>query len=235
MSLEPDGRSGDRTSGSAQRFTSSVLGLARILGRMVLPVPEPPLSDGAVTLRSPGESDLPAIEQGIADAEVVRWFGSPEHSARQILELNRSPWTEGTGATFSICSPQDGCVGHVWVNLAGSRGGSVGFWLLPEARGRGLATRSVRLISRWALRELGLARLSLFTEPSNEKSQRVAERTGFVREGVLRSYGEVEGRRVDNWSTHCFPQTSARTTRDRTSLCRRVSSQDASRSANVTT
>ena len=105
MSLEPDGRSGDRTSGSAQPVTSSVLWLTRILGRMVLPVPEPPLSDGAVTLRSPGESDLPALEQGIVDAEVVRWFGSPKHSARQILELNRSPWTEGTGATFSICSP----------------------------------------------------------------------------------------------------------------------------------
>jgi ribosomal-protein-alanine N-acetyltransferase len=163
-----------------------------------LQVPESPLTDGVVTLRLPDESDLPAIEQRITDPEVVRWFGPSEHSARQNLELNRSRWAEGTCGTFSICNPKLDCVGHVWVELAGSGRGEVGYWLLPEARGRGLATRSVRLISRWALRELGLARLSLFTEPSNERSQRVAERSGFVREGVLRSYSEVGGRRVDN-------------------------------------
>jgi RimJ/RimL family protein N-acetyltransferase len=164
---------------------------------MELPAPVPPLTDGVVTLRPPSERDLPAIEQGIADPEVVRWIGPSEDSARQTLELNRSRWTEGTGATFSICDPKDDCVGHVWVNLAGSRAGEVGYWLLPEARGKGLATRSVRLISRWALRELELSRLALLTEPSNERSQRVAERSGFVMEGVLRSYKEIAGRRID--------------------------------------
>jgi RimJ/RimL family protein N-acetyltransferase len=164
---------------------------------MELPVPVPPLTDGLVTLRPPDESDLPAIEQRITDPEVVRWFGPSEHSARQNFELNRSRWAEGTCATFSICDPKDNCVGHVWVDLAGSGRGEVGYWLLPEARGKGLATSSVRLISRWALRELQLARLSLLTEPSNERSQRVAERSGFVKEGVLRSYKEVAGRRVD--------------------------------------
>ena len=105
---------------------------------MDLPVPEPPLTDGVVTLRLPDESDLTAIEQGIVDREVVRWIGPSEHSARQTLELNRSRWAEGTGATFSIRDPKDNCVGHVWVNLEGSGRGEVGYWLLPEARGKGL-------------------------------------------------------------------------------------------------
>jgi ribosomal-protein-alanine N-acetyltransferase len=74
---------------------------------------------------------------------------------------------------------------------------TIGFWLLPEARGKGLATRAVRHVSRWALRELALVRLGLLTEPSNELSQRVAERSGFQREGVFRSYAEIDGRRVD--------------------------------------
>jgi len=157
----------------------------------------PPLTDGVVTLRPPSERDLPAIEHGIADPDVVRWIGPSEGSARQTLELNRSRWIVGTGATFSILDPKDDCVGHVWVNLEGSRGGELGYWLLPEARGKGLATRSVRLMSRWALGELDLARLSLLTEPPNHESQRVAERSGFVREGVLRSYKEIAGRRID--------------------------------------
>jgi RimJ/RimL family protein N-acetyltransferase len=161
-----------------------------------LPVPDPPLTDGVVALRPPDERDLPAIERGIVDPDVVRWIG-PSRSARQILDSNRALWADGNGATFSICDPTDACVGHVWVNLDGSGRGEVGYWLLPEARGQGLATRSVRSISRWALEEVGLARLSLLTEPDNHRSQRVAERSGFVREGVLRSYKEMAGRRVD--------------------------------------
>jgi len=164
---------------------------------MELRVPEPPLTDGVVTLRIPDEEDLPAIERGITDPDVIRWIGPYEASARRTLERNRSLWNEGTGATFSICDPDGVVVGHIWVNVGGSSEGTVGYWLLPEARGRGFATRSVRLISRWALGDLRLARLSLHTEPDNERSQRVAERSGFVREGVLRSYKEQGGRRID--------------------------------------
>lgn len=164
---------------------------------MHLPVPDPPLSDGVVTLRLPEERDLPAIERGITDPDVIRWIGPYEDTARQALDRNHALWNDGSGATFSICDPSGDCVGHIWFNINGSSQAEVGYWLLPEARGRGLATRSVRLISRWALRDLGLARLSLMTEPGNERSQRVAERSGFVREGVLRSYKEMAGRRID--------------------------------------
>jgi len=164
---------------------------------MELPVPQPPLTDGVVVLRMPDERDLHAIDQGITDPDVVRWIGPSEDTARQTLERNRSLWNDGTGATFSICRPDARCVGHIWINIVGSRHAEVGYWLLPHARGSGLATRSVRLISRWALRDLRLARLSLMTEPDNARSQRVAERCGFVREGMLRSYKEMAGRRVD--------------------------------------
>jgi RimJ/RimL family protein N-acetyltransferase len=159
--------------------------------------PDPPLGDELVLLRPPEERDLPAIERGVRDPGVVRGFGRPSASARELLELNRRRWHDGEGATFAICDGTGTCVGHVFVNLGGRGRGSIGYWLLPEARGKGLATRAVRLLSSWAFRELGLARLQLLTEPWNEDSQRVAERSGFEREGLLRSYGEIDGRRVD--------------------------------------
>jgi RimJ/RimL family protein N-acetyltransferase len=155
------------------------------------------LSDRVVSLRPPDERDLPAIERGLHDPDVMRAFGRTTMSARQLLELNRRRWAEGTGATFAICDAAGECVGHVFVNIPGASRGNVGYWLLPEARGKGMATRAVRLISRWALRDLGLARLGLSTEPSNHASQRVAERSGFQREGILRSFNEIDGRRVD--------------------------------------
>jgi [ribosomal protein S5]-alanine N-acetyltransferase len=162
-----------------------------------LPIPDPPLGDSLVSLRPPERRDLPAIERGISDPDVIRAFGHPTAPAEQLLELNRSRWDRGEAATFAICDAAGSCIGHVFVNLTSMRRGSVGYWLLPEARGKGLASRAVNLVSRWALRDLALVRLALLTEPSNRQSQRVAERNGFKREGVLRSYTEIDGRRVD--------------------------------------
>jgi RimJ/RimL family protein N-acetyltransferase len=54
-----------------------------------------------------------------------------------------------------------------------------------------VATRAVRLLARWSLDTLHLGRLELLTHVENVASQRVAERAGFVREGVLRAYLEM--------------------------------------------
>ena len=171
----------------------------------MLPIPGLRLSDGVVVLRPPDEHDLPAIEAGIRDPDVVEAFGRATTSAEELLELNRRRWTEGSGATFSICEVDGPCLGHVFVNVATADRGTVGYWLLPEARGKGLATRAVRLVSSWAFGDLGLARIGLLTEPSNLASQRVAERSGFRREGVLRSFTEIDGRRVDYISFSLLP------------------------------
>jgi RimJ/RimL family protein N-acetyltransferase len=66
--------------------------------------------------------------------------------------------------------------------------GHVGYWVVREARGRGVATEALRVLSRWALEELGLVRLELTTDPDNVASQRVAEKVGFRHEGILRAH-----------------------------------------------
>lgn len=62
----------------------------------------------------------------------------------------------------------------------------VGYWVLPEARGRGVATRALSLASRLAFGELGLHRLELGHALGHEVSCRVAERGGYRYEGTLR-------------------------------------------------
>ena len=170
--------------------------LALVPARL-LPISPASLGDGVVTLRLPDERDLTAIERGTHDPDVIRALGQPTISAEEVLELNRRGWDQGESATYAVCDDADQCLGHVWVNLSAERRGAIGYWVLPEARGRGLATRAVRLVSRWALHDLGLARLGLLTDPSNSSSVCVAERSGFHREGLLRSYAEIDGRRVD--------------------------------------
>ena len=73
----------------------------------------------------------------------------------------------------------------------------LGYWVAPAARGRGVASRAVRLLADWGFRGLGLARIELTCGPDNVASQRVAERCGFTREGLLRSHMRFKGGRRD--------------------------------------
>lgn len=145
-------------------------------------VPLPELSDGRVLLRAAELRDVPAIEAGIHDPDVIRWIGPPEGSAQDVLVQSEERWARGS-PTLSICELDGTCVGKVWLHVPETdrSTGFVGYWLLPVGRGRGLATSAVRLLSAWAIRELGVSNLRLVTAPDNVRSHRVAERSGFSR------------------------------------------------------
>jgi RimJ/RimL family protein N-acetyltransferase len=72
----------------------------------------------------------------------------------------------------------------------------VGYWLLHEARGRGVATRSVRAAIDDAFAN-GIFRMEAHVRVGNVASERVLERLGFEREGIKRRYLRHEGVRVD--------------------------------------
>lgn len=67
----------------------------------------------------------------------------------------------------------------------------------PSARHHDVDAAAVRLLALWALGEWRLARLQLATLVDDAASQRVAAQVGFQREGVLRSWSELGGARLD--------------------------------------
>ena len=108
-------------------------------------------------------------------------------------------WRDGTNAGFAIRAIDDGSfLGFVaLVRIEeDERQAEAGYVLTEAARGRGAAAAALRLISEWAFDE-GLQRLELYIDPDNAASIRVAERCGYVSEGVLRSLYFKEGRRSD--------------------------------------
>ena len=142
---------------------------------MSLVPPDPPLSDGVVILRCMDESDLPTIERAASDAEIRKWFDLHARSPADYLAAKREAWAEGTGASFAICDATrpDTCLGQVFIERDDDGRGSVGYWLFLEyGRGKGRATRAVRLMASWALAEMRLGRLQLHTDPENVASQR---------------------------------------------------------------
>jgi [ribosomal protein S5]-alanine N-acetyltransferase len=79
-------------------------------------------------------------------------------------------------------------LGTINLSFYGPQRASIGFGLVADARGQGIAAAALRLLSDWAFATFGdLARLELWILPGNERSLRVAERAGFQREGVLRA------------------------------------------------
>ncbi len=72
----------------------------------------------------------------------------------------------------------------------------IGYFVLPAARGRGVATRIARMLAEHAF-SLGVERVAAYVNVGNTASERVLERAGFTREGVVRSMPKPDGRRID--------------------------------------
>jgi RimJ/RimL family protein N-acetyltransferase len=72
----------------------------------------------------------------------------------------------------------------------------IGYWVLPQARGRGIATTIARMLAEHAF-SFGVDRVAAYVNVDNSASERVLERAGFTREGVVRSMPKPDGQRVD--------------------------------------
>jgi RimJ/RimL family protein N-acetyltransferase len=174
---------------------------------MAIRPPDPQLSDGVVTLREWGrDGDVAAITAACNDraiAEFLDQLPSPyrEEDAREYIAGSRDGWADGTMTNFAITHDGRavGSIGVRWLGGIDEGTAEVGYWIGPEARGQGLCTRALRLVSRWVLEEVGARRLQLRADVENAASNKVAENAGFTREGVLRAsrYNARLDRRVD--------------------------------------
>lgn len=168
--------------------------------------PDPQLGCEAVLLRPWREADGPGIVLAFSDPvmQEFSWRTDPytETDARDYLTEQEEARLRGDELSFALVAPGNQSVVLGSLSLAEvrlDRGcAAIGYWLAPRARGRGVATRAVRLLARWAFAELGLARIELTCGPDNAASKRVAERCGFTREGLLRSHVPFQGARRDS-------------------------------------
>lgn len=171
---------------------------------MSLAYPDEPLTDGVVRLRAWTPADLACVEAASRDPAIPEMTTVPadydEAAGLAWIERQHGRLALGEGVSLAIADAGDdlarGYVGLLLRDGPPATGG-IGYWLAPEARGGGCATRAVRLLAQWALTEAGLARVEALVEPANEPSRRVLERAGFRREALLRSYLEFPTRRAD--------------------------------------
>ncbi len=154
---------------------------------------------------------LAAFAAMLTDPDVERFtrlpVPAPPDFPRTWLERYEEGRRDGTSEAFAIVDGGGeflGCVMAFGIEAEAGRG-ELGYVVAPSARGRGVATEALRLLTVWGFAERGLMRLELLISVENEASKRVAAKCGYVHEGVLRSLHVKKDVREDLEMWSCLP------------------------------
>ncbi len=152
------------------------------------------LRDGLLVIGPWREDDAAAVYAACQDPEIQRWV--PVIPRPYTLDHAHTYVAGDNG--FAIRN-RGQVAGAIRLRVVAAETGRIGYWCAAHERRRGVATRALRLVCRYALDELGLVRLELITDLDNVASQGVAQKAGFQREGVLRSHlRHPDGHRRDS-------------------------------------
>jgi ribosomal-protein-alanine N-acetyltransferase len=145
--------------------------------------------DPAIALGTMSSVPQPTI--GVDDPDIRHWHARRVDSiteARELIGSCHQRWLQEQGPNFAIVDPDHRLLGRVvlYTDLEGGTA-EIGYWVLPDARGRGVATRAARSLTRWGQDELGVRRILLEHAVDNIASCGVARSLGYALEGTARS------------------------------------------------
>jgi RimJ/RimL family protein N-acetyltransferase len=128
----------------------------------------------------------------------VPWVFTPV-AALEWIGLQRQRRSAGTGLTLAVTQPGEQLpVGNVNLCRFGEDGrAALGYWVVPAARGRGVATTAAQLLCAWGFEQLHLTSIELAVRPQNVASQRVAQRLGARADGLRPNSHRADGRSWD--------------------------------------
>ncbi len=150
-----------------------------------------------------GRQHTDALESILTDAEAIRFTRLPDPVPAGFAEgwvaRYEQGRRDGTTEGFAVVTADGAFAGLALapdIDRAG-RQVELGYIIAPSARGQGVATATLRWLTRWAFEELGVLRAYLIIDRENQPSARVARRCGYVLEGVLRSLHLKQEIRID--------------------------------------
>jgi RimJ/RimL family protein N-acetyltransferase len=157
------------------------------------------------------ESDIGCVEEASHDPSIPEGTTVPAtFTPAEGLAWIERQWgraDNGRGLSLAIADSRSSEALGAVVLLSRRRPltAEIGYWLIPRARSRGLGSRAVSLLARWAVTEGRLARVEALVVPDNIALQRVLEKAGFRREEHLRSYLVFGRRRADAYIYSLLP------------------------------
>lgn len=160
-------------------------------------------SDGVVGIRPYRADDVDRLYEAVRESvdELAPWLPwcHDEYSREESVEwISTRPeaWETGEAYSFAVVDVSDNTfLGGCGINQVNRRHqfANLGYWVRSRCTGAGVATRAARLGATFGFECLGLHRIEIVTAIENVASQRVAEKVGASREGVLRNRVAVRG------------------------------------------
>ena len=146
---------------------------------------------GDLRLRPWRVEDSEVVLVALQDPEIRLWngfAGDPGLADVGVWLTRRMNWASGTHASWAVEGSDGELLGSVSLHSIDADQGDaeVGYWTVPAARGRGVASSVVDAVCRWAFETLPVDRIELCHAVENPASGRVAEKAGFRQEGRLR-------------------------------------------------
>lgn len=159
--------------------------------------PQPVLPAGDLVLRPWRADDVDAVVSAYRDPAIQHWHARTMSTGEATAWVAHweDRWARDTGAGWAVTAGGD-VVGQVSIRQVHLHEAAVGFsyWVLPHARGRGVAVDALRTVTAWAF-GLGVHRADLDHSTRNPASCRVATKAGFAAEGTAVS----RGLHTDGW------------------------------------
>ena len=161
------------------------------------------INTGRLILRRMSEEDAPRIYHCIKDPRIHRNVGkipadqSLERTRERIVE-NAARFEAGTAFGFAITEDGDHIIGMVGGHFSEYASFDFGYWIAPEAWGKGYATDAANALMEWVIEECGVKAFTAGYIIDNPASGRVLSKLGLMRAGRSRYF--VLGRQEWCWS-----------------------------------
>ena len=148
----------------------------------------------------PWEATRPRLEVGMGrEAEgsvpgylqMIRYY---DVEGRKLRSFSLGIWMRSSGKREKL-------IGQITLGgivFGAYRGAHIGYWISEEFANRGYTTRAVMALTEFAFKELALHRIEINIRPENEASKKVAEKSGYVYEGLRPRYLHIAG----DWRDH---------------------------------
>ena len=156
------------------------------------------LSDGSsVLIRPYRPNDTPLLYDAVRESinEIAPWMSWCHQDyaieeSRSWVETRAQAWTQGIEYDFVLIDATQGTLlGGCGINGLNQayRFANLGYWVRSSRTRRGLATAATRFVTAFGFSELTLVRIEIVVATGNTASQRVAEKVGATREGILKN------------------------------------------------
>lgn len=152
----------------------------------------PTLHYGLITLRKPEEKDIAGIYEGAKDPLVPRFTRIPADYSLEDAEnyvRKRSPSGFSIQTELQLVLEYEGRFAGAFsfhtIHHEEYRA-EIGYWLVPEVRGKKVAQSAVKLLTQYGFESIGFKRIEALVNAPNIASQKVLLGAGYSQEGTLR-------------------------------------------------